>query len=49
MLGKQKIINKKEQNAIVSGLKAIERDIEKKRSYFQKIRRYSYEYRKFIV
>ena len=27
MLGKQKIINKKEQSTIVSGLKAIERDM----------------------
>ncbi len=36
MLGKQKIINKKEQSAIVSGLKAIERDIEKNRVVFSK-------------
>ena len=36
MLGKQKIINKKEQNAIVSGLKAIERDIEKNKVVFSK-------------
>ncbi len=36
MLGKQKIINKKEQSAIVSGLKAIERDIEKKKVVFSK-------------
>ena len=34
MLGKQKIINKKEQSAIVSGLKAIERDIEKNKVVF---------------
>ena len=36
MLGKQKIINKKEQSAIVSGLKAIERDIEKNKVVFSK-------------
>ncbi len=36
MLGKQKIINKREQNAIVSGLKAIERDIEKNKVVFSK-------------
>ncbi len=36
MLGKQKIINKKEQSAIVSGLKAIERDIEKDKVVFSK-------------
>jgi len=36
MLGKQKIINKKEQSAIVSGLKAIERDIEKNKVIFSK-------------
>ena len=36
MLGKQKIINKKEQSAIVSGLKAIERDIEKNKVDFSK-------------
>ena len=36
MLGKQKIINKKEQIAIVSGLKAIERDIEKNKVVFSK-------------
>ncbi len=36
MLGKQKIINKKEQSAIVFGLKAIERDIEKNKVLFSK-------------
>ena len=36
MLGKQKIINKKEQSAIVSGLKAIERDIDKNKVVFSK-------------
>ena len=36
MLGKQKIINKKEQSTIVSGLKAIERDIEKNKVVFSK-------------
>ena len=36
MLGKQKIINKKERSAIVSGLKAIERDIEKNKVVFSK-------------
>ncbi len=36
MLGKQKIINKKEQIAIVSGLKAIERDIKKNKVVFSK-------------
>ena len=36
MLGKQKIINKKEQSSIVSGLKAIERDIEKNKVLFSK-------------
>ena len=36
MLGKQKIINKKEQSAIVSGLKAIERDIGKNKVVFSK-------------
>ena len=36
MLGKQKIINKKEQIEIVSGLKAIERDIEKNKVVFSK-------------
>ncbi len=36
MLGKQKIINKKEQSAIVSGLKAIEKDIEKNKVVFSK-------------
>ena len=36
MLGKQKIINKKEQSAIVSGLKAIERDIKKNTVVFSK-------------
>ncbi len=36
MLGKQKIINKKEQSAIISGLKAIERDIEKNKVVFSK-------------
>ena len=36
MLGKQKIINKKEQSTIVSGLKAIERNIEKNKVVFSK-------------
>ena len=36
MLGKQKIINKKEQIVIVSGLKAIEKDIEKNKVVFSK-------------
>ncbi len=36
MLGKQKIISKKEQSAIVSGLKAIEKDIEKNKVDFSK-------------
>ena len=36
MLGKQKIINRKEQSTIVSGLKAIERDIEKNKVVFSK-------------
>ncbi len=36
MLGKQKIINKKEQSAIVTGLKAIEKDIEKNKVVFSK-------------
>ena len=36
MLCKQKIISKKEQSAIVSGLKAIERDIEKNKVDFSK-------------
>ena len=36
MLGKQKIINKKEQSTIVSGLKAIERDIEKNKVVFSR-------------
>ena len=36
MLGKQKIINKKEQSEIVSGLKEIERDIEKNKVVFSK-------------
>ena len=36
MLGKQKIINKKEQSAIVTGLKAIEKDIEKNKVDFLK-------------
>ncbi len=34
MLGKQKIINKKEQNAIVNGLRSIEKDIEKNKGIF---------------
>ncbi len=36
MLGKQKIISKKEQAAIVSGLKAIQKDIEKNKVVFSK-------------
>ena len=36
MLGKQKIINKKEQSAIVTGLKAIEKDIKKNKVVFSK-------------
>ncbi len=36
MLGKQKIITKKEQSAIISGLKAIEKDIKKNKVTFSK-------------